>query len=343
MYNLPLLTTAAAANNLLNNAVYFKNTIIEASNARLDSYDVTDPLNIKNLATISSTKPVIATSGEYLIYCNANTSLIGVYDKNLNVIAAPILYPYSFPAIASRNNKKRVAFTNHSAGTGIYIYDDNLALTTLTNIFASDVSEMMVDGDYLYYTRAQNQFVVSDMVGNYSLITTQALSVVTCFESRNNLLFVGGALPSNYSAIEVYDVSAPLSPVYLYTIDLSSAFSTAAFMTNIAFDSTDYLLTCSTSGNSSHIAVIDFINSTVALVSVDGSGIGGTSVLNIFIGKYVVCCTAALFYILDGSAIYNYNQYFIDLANNDIIKNTIRLNSVVNHTRPISLLGKYKS
>jgi hypothetical protein len=343
MYNLPLLTTAAAANNSLNTAVYFKNSIIEASAGRLDSYDVTDSLNIKNLATISNTHPVIGTNGDCLFYCNTNTSLIGVYDKNLNVIAAPISYPYSFPSIASRNNKKRVAFTNHAAGTGIYIYDNNLGLTTLTSIFASDVLEMMVDGDYLYYARNQNQFVVSDMIGNNSLITTQTIGVVTCFESRNNLLFVGGALPSNYSAIEVYDVSMPLSPVYLYTIDLSSAFSTAAFMTNIAFDSTGYLLTCSTSGNSSHIAVIDFINSTVALVSVDGSGIGGTSVLNIFIGKYVVCCNAVLFYILDGGAIYNYNQHFIDLANNDTIKNTIRLNSVVNHTRPISLLGKYKS
>jgi hypothetical protein len=187
----------------------------------------------------------------------------------------------------------------------------------------------------LFTARGTNQFWCEMMgAGIFTTITSTNLTSCSGFGVYGDTLLVGGNLGA-----ELYDISNPQQPI------LTGFFSAPRGITLFEFTDSICVGTNNTQGNT--ILVIDFFypNNPV-LLSSDGTNVLTAAYKSKYIdGKILITYTSASqgFDILDASAIKNYHQPLVDAQNNATIKNTIRLNSVVNHTRPISLLGKYKS
>jgi hypothetical protein len=337
--SLPLLTTAPALGNGLYTALVFGDVIIEAFNANLVSYDITDPLHITQLAIKSPAYSEIATDGNNFYYCDRVTQRIGLYDKNLSLIGGDVAYASGYPQVTSLNDNGHCAFTDPHSSKNIYVYSPDLTYITISSPLAGDISKMMCSGGLVYYTDGYNKFVSHILGGTPTTYTCNTITTVTCFSNKDNLIIVGGVSVVGDSILEFYDASNQNNIVFLYSMVFSFG---SQYITNMFFDSSKNVLCCGTSQTAYKLAVYDFI-SGILLVSTDGSGVNQPAFTNKYINGKILSCGDSLFSVLDATSIKNYEQYFIDLTNNATIKNTIRLNSVVNHTRPISLLGKYKS
>jgi hypothetical protein len=305
----------------------------------------------------------IATDGNKLYWANYPYSNLSNYDYNTLVENAQIsISPYV--AIEARNYSNKIHLTTESPNDGDFNYSDAvfraLSISNATQIrisngalaAVSSATMVFYDVNSLFSTFSGSALMccaVSDSgmtayFGNGSNLIhsinngvhkTFDVSLTSGYHNNFMLVFNNYLLVFDYDSdgnLAVYDISDPNNLLFLNSYRGFGQIYDACIVDGylyIPYGGGLMILNCFLLPQLNP----QFFNVTGLLSSPEFVAVNGSD-LFLSDGSYRI----AKYGVIAQPAIEAYN-----MINNDTIKNTIRLNSVVNHTRPISLLGKYKS
>lgn len=261
------------------------------------------------------------------------------FGNNTKTIATD---PYWFGQVNSTNTDGLGASTDNGHPLVIGVFDSALNETLVTNYLTAALGAVYIHASILYTatSTASNSFCVTSLDGvNHTIKATVHLTSVSCFYIKGNYLYVGCSLNGGF---ELYDITNPFIPVFV-------SYTAGVRIDAFSLDTSGCIMCASYRSTGGNLIVIDItLPAAPAVLSTDGTGTAGAPSGGLFAfyqdgfiiyveysGSYIL--------ILDATSVKAAHHAIIDPINNATIKNTIRLSSMVNHTRPISLLGKYKS